>query len=241
MDENVSVPSPVNGRRPFEFETVIDEICRLNWENINLHEVMQIAKSYYYFSIQFRENLEVACRLYPHDEKLTKLREGECDTANLSPWPGVAAVGERLNHDEFVKRLLALEGVERDDYLSQVGQAYLGRIREIDDVTRATSIASYEDGGLSRVFAAMLRAPDWRGAGPSAFRFFLEEHIRFDTDDDGGHGALSRHLKPDDRILPLWIAFRELLVAAVPRFWQASADLANVASEGAELCAVAAE
>jgi hypothetical protein len=222
-------------RRPFAFEAVIDDICWLDWESIDADEMIRIAKAYYYFSIQFRENLEIACKLCPHDDKLVQLREGECDTDNLSPWPGVAAVGERLNHDEFVRRLLSLEGADGDDYLAAVGRAYLDRVRQLDDVTRATSIASYEDGGLSRVFAAMLRAPDWRGAGAGAFKFFLEEHIRFDTDDDGGHGTLSRHLKPDDRILPLWIAFRELLVAAVPTIRRARsvmpADVVAVAAE----------
>jgi hypothetical protein len=200
----------------FAFDAVIDEICRMRWESIGADEVMQVAKAYYYFSIQFRENLEIACRLHPNDQMLRKLREGECDTDNLSPWPGVAAVGEKLNHDEFVKRLLSLQAIDREDYLTGVGRTYLDRVRNLDDLTRAKSIVSYEDGGLSRIFRAILRAHDWEGAGPCAFRFFLEEHIRFDEDDGGGHGALTRHLRRDDDILPLWVAFRDMLVAAVP-------------------------
>ena len=49
-----------------------------------------------------------------------------------------------------------------------------------------------------------------------AFRHFLLEHIRFDSDPNVGHGALSRHLSPDDRILPLWTAFRDLFRDFVP-------------------------
>lgn len=202
------------------FADVIDDICALRWESLDADEVMAVAKAYYYFSIQFRENLEIACGLHPHDEKLLELSAGECNTDNLSPWPGVAAAGERLDHDEFMRRALALEP-ETHAYLTAIGETYLARTRELDDVTRATSIASYEDGGLSRVFHALLRAPQWHGAGAEAFRFFLEQHIAFDSDEGGGHGALSRHLTPDDRILPLWVAFRELLIAAVPRFWRA--------------------
>jgi len=208
---------------PFAFEAVIDEICRMRWETLDADEVIQVAKAYYYFSIQFRENLEIACRLYPDDQLLGKLREGECDTDNLSPWPGVAEIREKLNHDEFMRRLLSFQTVDRDDYLTFLGQAYLNRVRSLDDFTRATSIASYEDGGLSRVFLSILRAPDWQGTGPRAFKFFLEEHIRFDTEDDGGHGALARHLRPDDDILPLWAAFRDMLVAAVPSLAQTPA------------------
>src|SRR5581483_3996455 len=201
----------------FAFPAVIDEICRMRWEVLDAAEVMQVAKAYYYFSIQFRENLEIACRLRPGDALLQKLSAGECDTDNLSPYPGICTAGEKLNHDEFMRRALAFQTIDCDHALTLLGEAYLDRTRAMGDLPRAASIASYEDGGLSRVFGAMLRARDWHGAGPVAFRYLLEEHIRFDTDDDEGHGALSRHLTVDDAILPLWSAFRDLLLAAAPR------------------------
>lgn len=201
----------------FVFDSVIDGICRMAWEELDSDEVMRVAKAYYYFSVQFRENLEIACATHPGDPKLAELWEGECDTDNLSPWPGVAAVGERMNHDEFMRRLLEFHPIGRDEKLSDAGMSYLGKTRVIEDAARAASIASYEDGGLSRVFGAMLRAPHWYGRGQRAFRFFLEEHVRFDSDDGAGHGTLSRHLPVDDRILPLWTAFRDLLVTAAPK------------------------
>jgi hypothetical protein len=201
----------------FVFDSVIDGICRMAWGDLDSDDVMRVAKAYYYFSIQFRENLEIACARLPDDEKLAELYVGECETDNLSPWPGVAVPGERMNHDEFMRRLLTFHRVDRDDNLSEAGQAYLDKTRSIDDAARAASIASYEDTGLSRVFGAMLRAPHWYGKGQRAFRFFLEEHIRFDSDDGAGHGSLSRHLAPDDRILPLWTAFRDLLATSVPK------------------------
>ncbi|HWD59035.1 MAG TPA: hypothetical protein VG308_12185 [Stellaceae bacterium] len=204
-------------RPRFIFDAVVDGICRMAWDELNSDDVMHVAKAYYYFSIQFRENLEIARAGNPDDPKLAELWEGECDTDNLSPWPGVAAPGERMNHDEFMRRLLEFHPVGRDDRLTEAGLAYLDKTRSIDDAARASSIASYEDGGLSRVFGAMLRAPHWYGRGQRAFRFFLEEHIRFDSDDGAGHGELSRHLPIDDRILPLWTAFRDLLATAVPK------------------------
>jgi hypothetical protein len=207
-----------DGERPrFVFDSVIDGICRMAWDELTGDEVMRVAKAYYYFSIQFRENLEIACARHPQDGKLAQLYEGECDTDNLSPWPHVSAPDERMNHDEFMRRLLAFHPAGSDERLTEAGLAYLEKTRSVDPAARAASIASYEDCGLSRVFGAMLRAPHWRGKGQRAFRFFLEEHIRFDSDDGAGHGALSRHLTPDDRILPLWTAFRDLLAIAVPK------------------------
>jgi hypothetical protein len=213
----VSFQPQANTAPRFVFHSVIESICRMAWEDLNSDEVMRIATAYYFFSVQFRENLEVARDRYPDDSKLAELWEGECETDNLSPWPGIAAAGERMNHDEFMRRVLELHPVGRDRRLVEAGLAYLRKARSIDPAARAASIASYEDGGLSSVFNAMLRAPHWYGPGQRAFRFFLEEHIRFDSDDGAGHGQLSRHIPVDDRILPLWTAFRDLLVAAVPR------------------------
>jgi hypothetical protein len=202
----------------FEFEKVINRICNLPWENLKDEELLRVAMAYYYFSVQFRENLEVACKLYPGDEKLKDLRRGECDTRNLSPWENVAAKGEGMNHDEFMRRLLTLQPIADADALAREGDRYLARVRAMDDLAKAKSIASYEDGGLESVFSAILRAPSWKGAGLRAFRHFLEKHIEFDSDSDGGHGALSRHIPVDDTVLPLWLAFEDILRSAVQAF-----------------------
>jgi hypothetical protein len=62
-----------------------------------------------------------------------------------------------------------------------------------------------------------LQAPHWDTPLLAAFRHFLVKHIDFDSDPDQGHGALVQHLVPDDRIRCLWVEFRDLLIAAVPR------------------------
>jgi hypothetical protein len=198
----------------FAFEAVIDGICRMGWERLNSNEVMRVAKAYYYFSVQFRENLAIARARHSDNPKLAALWSGECETDHLSPWPGEAA-GERMSYDEFMRRLLEFHPAGRDKRLTEAGLAYLDKTRRLDDAARASSVASYEAGGLSRVFNAMLRAPRWHGRGQRAFRFFLEEHIRL----EGGarRAELSRRLPVDDRILPLWAAFRDLLTTAVPK------------------------
>jgi hypothetical protein len=40
--------------------------------------------------------------------------------------------------------------------------------------------------------------------------------VRFDSDPEHGHGALSRHIPVTDDVLPLWIAFRDVLLACAP-------------------------
>jgi hypothetical protein len=202
----------------YEYEKVIDAICDLNWSRLSQSDLINVAWAYYYFSIQFRENLEVARSLYPDDERLLELDRGERNTDNLSPWPGVAASGEKMNHDEFMRRTLELTTIEESKrrQLEATGQSYLANMRSMDKLSKALSIASYEDGGLERVFRSILKAPQWDGPLLQAFKHFLSEHIRFDSDPDHGHGALCRHLPPNDKVLPLWAAFKQIFVESVP-------------------------
>jgi hypothetical protein len=209
----------------FVYPRLIDQICKLNWHLLTREELMSIAWVYYYFSVQFRESLEIACSLFPNDDRLRELDHGERNTDNLSPWPGIAHLGERMNHDEFMRRTLGLTLINdhRRTELEAIGSSYLAQVAKIDRVIRATSIASYEDGGLETVFRSILKANDWNAALLQAFKHFLTEHIKFDSDPEHGHGAICRHLAPDDAIVPLWAAFHTMLVAAAPALAQEGA------------------
>src|SRR5580704_4666436 len=204
------------------YKELIQDICDLNWTKLPQEDLVSVAWAYYYFSIQFRECLKIARRLYPEDGRLLELDHGERDTSNLSPWPGVAAPGEKMNHDEFMRRTLELIQTpeNRKRQLIAIGQSYLAKTRAMDPNVRALALASYEDGGLEAVFGAFLTAPSWDGPLLQAFRHFLAEHIRFDSDPDAGHGALCRHLVPDERVGPLWAEFKRILVEAAPRLAQ---------------------
>jgi hypothetical protein len=112
---NLGLPSHTDrGSVGFSYRRVIDGICELNWGRLTRDDLVDVAWVYYYFSVQFRENLEIARNLYPDDDRLLQLDHGERDTDNLSPYPGVAAIGERMNHDEFMRRTLGLTAVTED-------------------------------------------------------------------------------------------------------------------------------
>lgn len=87
--ENIFVP---------QYKIAIAEIANLRWTELDAQELHAVATAYYYFSIQFRENLLIAVSMFPNDEKLQHLKSEECETSNLSPWPSVAEPGERMNH-----------------------------------------------------------------------------------------------------------------------------------------------
>jgi hypothetical protein len=200
------------------YEKLIRDICDFDWSSLTADDLIDVAWAYYYFSVQFRENLEIALALYPDDARLRQLDQGERNTDNLSPWPGVAEAGEKMDHDEFIRKTLTLTAINegRQRRLAASGEAYLAAVRSLDGTSRALSIASYENGGLAAVFRSILKAQCWDGPLLQAFRHFLTEHIKFDSDPEHGHGALCLHLPADDRVLPLWQAFRQMLVEAVP-------------------------
>ena len=201
------------------YRQIIKNISNLNWAGLDRDGISAVAWAYYFFSIQFRENLEVACRLHPEDPALEDLRSEECNTDNLSPWPGVTTVGEKVDHDEFMRRVLLLTVIDAETRvrIEQAGQAYLRATRSEDDMTRAISITSYEDGGLEAVFTAILKCQVWDTDLLQGFKHFLVKHIGFDSNPDAGHGAMIRHLTPDERINGLWMEFFDLLVISVPQ------------------------
>jgi len=201
-----------------DHEKVIDDICDLNWTGLSHDDITNVAWVYYYFSVQFCENVGIARGLYPHDKRLEELDRGERNTDNLSPCPGVVVAGERLDHDEFMRRTLQLTPIDepRRRRLEAIGAAYIEKVRAIDDASRASSLASYEDGGLERVFRTVLLARHWDSALLQAFKHFLEGHIKLDSDPDHGHGSLCRHMHPNERVFDLWTAFKESLIAGVP-------------------------
>ena len=197
----------------------IATIVNRDWRNLSEAEMISATWAYYFFSVQFRENLEIAADFFPEDNNLRKLLGEESNTDNLSPYPGIAAPGERLDHDEFMRRALDLAPVtpaQRHDY-EQAGALYLARVRDIEPITRALSISSYEDGGLEQLFTAMLTAPDHDHPTLRAFRYFMVQHIAFDSDPEQGHGQLSRQLPPSEDVVDLWIAFQDILLELTPR------------------------
>lgn len=218
-------------------DAVVTSICELDWQSLSKDSLTDVAWAYYFFSIQFRENLQIARVLHPQDESLKKLEAEECRTDNLSPWSGVAMPGERMDHDEFMRRTLALApiGPERCAMLCAHGRRYLDAVRALDAFSRSQSIVSYEGGGLERVFCAMLGARDWQGPLLSAFRHFLAMHLKLDDH----HGALVSHLEAGNAAVPLWQLFRDLLLSSVPELAPHSEHVCETGRFGAAPSAVA--
>ena len=93
QSESVQSGLPRDAVNEFVYQEVIDDICDFNWNGLTQEDLIDVAWAYYHFSVQFRENLEIARNLYPDDERLMELDRGKRDTDNFSPWPGVPRSG----------------------------------------------------------------------------------------------------------------------------------------------------
>ena len=133
---------------------VIDAICNLNWTKLTEEDIIRVAWAYYHFSVQFRECLEIARKMYPDDERLLQLDHGERNTDNLSPWLGVAATGEKMNHDEFMRRTLELAKIPETGriVLSDIGKKYLKAVRAIDPKIRRWLLPLTKTAGWKKSF-----------------------------------------------------------------------------------------
>jgi len=200
------------------FKKIIDDICDLNWSALSAEELTNVAWAYYYFSVQFCENVGIAREMFPDDPRIAELDAGERNTDNLSPYPGVVAPGEKIDHDNFMRRTLTLTPIDdvRRRRLEAIGAAYLDKVHAADAMTRARSLVTYEDGGLERVFRAICAAQIWDTELLGAFRHFLIGHIALDSNPETGHGSLCRHLTPTREVYDLWIAFKDALIASAP-------------------------
>lgn len=199
-------------------QDVVNEICSLNWRSLSADELTDVAWAYYFFSKQFCQNVGIARVLFPDDQRLVELDAGERNTDNLSPFPGVVGPGEKADHDEYMRRTLMLSPIEesRRRRLEVIGNNYFDVVYSIDSVTRACSLATYEDGGLENVFKAVVQAQHWNTPLLQSFKHFLVGHIALDSNPETGHGSLCRHIAPTNDVVRLWAAFRDALVAAAP-------------------------
>jgi hypothetical protein len=124
-----------------------------------------------------------------------------------------------MNHDEFIRRTLELTKIPEIGRIvvSDIGNRYLRRFEQSIAPAGHWPWPVMKMVDLEQVFRAFLTAPNRDGPLQQAFRHFLTEHIRFDSDPVQGHGAFCRHLTPDNRVLPLWAEFKDMLIEAVPR------------------------
>ena len=108
------------------------------------------------------------------------------------------------DHADFLWHFIQKHGILAkvpQEVRESVG-AYLQAVECLPRAVRVMSIVSRER-ELSGIFERILEAPDWSLPGLAAFRYYLEEHIKLDSN-EGGHADLLAGCEVDERVVEFY-------------------------------------
>lgn len=188
-----------------QYKAVVKQIRELNWMSLSTGELQVLMYLSWVAAVEFAEALRIALQLYPHHQGLRQTAEGELETANLA-YGSFTKVGD---HSEFLAHFIRENGIEVPPPVREAGNKYLAACRSLPGEVRAMSVFSREE-ELERIFKEILKVPaDWSAPGLPEYRYFLKQHIQFDSC-EGGHHDLTRDFLVDNRVLPFYRARLEL-------------------------------
>ncbi|MEX0649804.1 MAG: hypothetical protein WD200_02300 [Candidatus Andersenbacteria bacterium] len=176
------------------YKEVIAEIRNLHWENLGRSELQQLMCLSYVAALEFAEALRIAERLYTTSRNVQELVAGELQTSNLV-FDDYTGPGD---HAAFLKHFLEKGNIQPREGVRKAGAGYLEVCHSLSDEVRAMSVFSREE-ELAGIFARILEAAEWFGADLAAYRYFLESHIRLDSQ-EGGHHDLTKEFPIDSRV-----------------------------------------
>ncbi len=197
------------------YKEIVAEIRGLRWDKLNAKELRVLMTLALTAAEEFAASLRIAKAHYPNSRLLEAMAKGELNTANLS----FADFKRSGDHSEFLEHF-----VKKHNLLAGCSPEVLtARARYLDTVmllplrVRTMSIVAREY-ELPGIFKGILQAKKWHGEALEAFKHFLEMHIRLD-EGEHGHAAQLRRFKVDDRVLPFFVARRELY-RCIPALWE---------------------
>ncbi len=194
-----------------EYKETVRLIRELDWENLDATSLQDVMYLSFISAFEFAEALRVALRLYSDDSLVQEMSEGELETDNLK----YQEYDKKGDHADFLMYFMESCGYTPTEKIEQAGEQYLNVCRAFSDELRAMSVFSREFESTG-IFKRILSAKDWDACGLSAFRYFIEEHIRLDSE-DGGHHDMIKHYTITDEVDAFYEA-RYKMYLAIERF-----------------------
>jgi hypothetical protein len=196
------------GRRHMSYKDLVQRIADLDWAAAVPSDVVLLSRC---TALEFAESLRLADKLYPNDERLKEMMEGELKTSNMV----FEDYREKGDHWEFLDYFVK----KKDLHPSRVGieTAMAEYTRELVDhfseTERAMTVFSREK-ELTSIFQKIVEAHDWDGIGFGFYKHYLESHISFDSG-EGGHHYLTKHFPLHESVLERFYQARLKLYQAL--------------------------
>ena len=160
--------------------------------------------------MEFADSLRQAEKLYPNDERLKEMINGELKTDNMV-WEDYSDRGDHWQFlDHFIKKL-HLEPSKKK--MVSTMKEYPKAVERLSDSERAMTVFSREE-ELTLIFYKIVEAHDWDGLGLGFYRHYLESHIAFDSGVKGHH-YLTQHFPLHEEVLEKFYRIRLDLYASL--------------------------
>ncbi len=167
------------------YKDLVKKIADLDWAKASPGDIILLSRG---TAVEFADSLRVATHLYPKDERLAEMVQGELKTDNMR----FEDYKKKGDHWEFLDYFIhKLQIVASKDGLALAIKKYSDVVENFSDTDRAMTVFSREE-ELTLIFKKILQAHDWDGLGFGFYRHYLESHILFDSGAKGHH-YLTQH------------------------------------------------
>lgn len=175
------------------YKQIVEEIKNLPWGQ---YDPKLIIYSSLISAIEFAESLRCALEIYPNDENLKEMAEGELKTNNLS-YDDYNSLGDHWEFLAYFCKKYNITDNTVGDKMVFAKKDYKRSVRNLGDKSvRAMTIFSREQ-ELANIFHEIIKSHDWEKLGLDFFKYYLERHIAIDSA-EGGHGDLTKDFPTDE-------------------------------------------
>ena len=164
---------------------IVQQIANLDWAKAAPGDIILLSHC---TAKEFASSLRFGVSLYPSDERLKEMADGELKTDNMS----FEDYDKKGDHWEFLDHFITKYNITPSKTaLPKAMSDYVSAVEGFSDSDRAMTVFSREE-ELTLIFEKIVAAHDWDALGLGFYKYYLKQHILFDSGDHG-HAWLTKH------------------------------------------------
>lgn len=182
------------------YKNLVRQIADLAWNKAAPGDIILLSHC---TAMEFASSLRLGVKLHLDDERLQEMSFGELKTDNMT----FEDYTKRGDHWEFLDFFISKKRIVPVKIaIDQATKEYVGGVESFSDVDRAMTVFSREE-ELTLIFRKIIAAHDWDGLGLGFYKYYLGQHILFDSGEHG-HAYLTRHFPLHEDILEKFYSMR---------------------------------
>ncbi|HEY4482929.1 MAG TPA: hypothetical protein VI953_02020 [Candidatus Paceibacterota bacterium] len=189
------------------YKEIVRKIAELDWGKASPGDIVLLSRC---TAKEFATSLRFASKVYQNDDRLSEMMAGELKTENMI-FEDYAKTGD---HWEFLEHFINKHDIRPSKpELETAMDEYNGFVESLADADRAMTVFSREE-ELTSIFEKIVSARDWDNLGLGFYRYYLKQHILFDSGDKG-HAWLTKHFPLHEGTLEKFYEARLKLYSAL--------------------------